>query len=61
VITNVETNWGFAPYEIRFKNANTGLFQTITLNMGQSITVCLGNETDFSTNFAYTIIVIGNC
>ena len=61
VITNVETNWGFAPYEIRFRNANTGQFQTVTLNMGQSITVCMQNVTDFTTNFAYTILAIGNC
>ena len=61
VITNVETNWGVVPYSIRFRNANTGLFQTVKLNMGQSITVCLDNETDFSTNFAFTISVIGIC
>jgi hypothetical protein len=61
VITNVETNWGFAPYEIRFLNANTGQFQTVTLNMGQSLTVCLINMADFSTNFAYSIVVSGSC
>ena len=59
--TNVETNWGFAPYEIRFTDANTGLFQSVTLNMGQSITVCLGNVANYSTNFAHTIVAIGNC
>ena len=61
VITNVETNWGFAPYEIRFTNANTGLVQTVTLNMGQSLTMCLADISHFSTNFAYSIVAIGNC
>jgi hypothetical protein len=61
VITNVDTYWGFAPCLIRFKNANTGQFQTVTLNMGQSITVCLHDISNFSTTFAYTIWAIGNC
>lgn len=61
VITNVETNWGVAPYVIGFRNANTGQFQTVTLNMGQSITVCLDDISFFTTNFAYSIKDIGNC
>ena len=61
VITNVETNWGFAPYEISFLNGNTGQFQIVTLNMGQSLTVCLNDISNFTTNFAYTIVAIGNC
>lgn len=59
-ITNIEQNWGFAPYVIRFKNAS-GQFQTVTLNMGQSITICLLDESDFTTNFAYSIVSVGNC
>lgn len=60
LITNIEQNWGFAPYVIRFKNAS-GQFQTVTLNMGQSITICLLDESDFTTNFAYSIVSVGNC
>ena len=61
VITNTETNWGVVAYTIQFTDANTGQFQTVTLNMGQSITVCLNDIRDFTTNFAYTIVAVGNC
>jgi hypothetical protein len=61
VITNVETNLGLVPYSIRFLNASTGQFQTVTVRMGQSVTICLHDAGNFTANFAFTIRYIGNC
>ena len=59
VITNTETNWGIVEYRLTYLDQNN-FVQTTVLNMGQSITLCLGNSA-ITTNFAYTIVFIGNC
>ncbi len=59
VITNIESNWGVVEYRLTYTDQNN-LVQSIVLNMGQSITLCLSNSA-ITTNFAYTIVFIGNC
>ena len=59
VITNTETNWGVVEYRLIYMDQNN-LVQSIVLNMGQSITLCL-NSNDIKTNFAYTMLALGDC
>ncbi len=59
VITNTETNWGIVEYRLTYTNLNNEV-RTVVLNMGQSITLCLNNSV-ITTNFAYTMVFIGNC
>lgn len=59
VITNTETNSGIVEYRLTYTDQNN-VVQTTALDMGQSITVCLSNAV-ITTNFAYTIVAIGNC
>ena len=58
-ITNTETNWGIVEYRLTYTDQNNAV-QTIVLNMGQSVSLCLGSNV-ITTNFAYTIVVLGNC
>ena len=58
-ITNTETNWGVVEYRFEFTDQNN-VVQNIALGMGQSITLCLGSNV-ITTNFAYTMVVSGNC
>jgi hypothetical protein len=58
-ITNTETNWGIVAYTLTYTDQNNAV-QTMVLNMGQSVTLCLGNNV-ITTNFAYTIVALGNC
>ena len=59
VITNTETNWGVVEYRVVYTDINS-VVHNIPLLMGQSITVCLSNAA-ITTNFAHTIVAIGNC
>lgn len=59
VITNTETNWGIVEYRLTYTNLNNEV-KTVVLNMGQSITLCLINSV-ITTNFAYTMVAIGDC
>ena len=59
VITNTETNWGIVEYRLIYMDQNN-LLQSVVLNMGQSITLCLYSS-DIKTNFAYTMLALGNC
>lgn len=61
LITNTEKDWGVVPYTLTYVDVNNGEVQTVTLNMGQSITVCLASVTGLSANFSYSITRIGNC
>ncbi len=58
-ITNTETNWGIVEYRLTYTDQNNAV-QSVVLNMGQSITLCLGSNV-ITTNFAYTIVVVGIC
>ena len=58
-ITNTETNWGVVEYRLTYTDQNNAV-QTMVLNMGQSVTLCL-NSNVITTNFAYTIVALGNC
>ena len=58
-ITNTETHWGVVEYRLTYTDQNN-LVQSMVLNMGQSITICLSNPV-ITTNFAHTIVAIGNC
>jgi hypothetical protein len=58
-ITNNETNWGTMPYILTYTDQHNAV-QSVTLNMGQSITLCLISNI-ITTNFAHTIVVVGNC
>ena len=58
-ITNTETNWGIVEYRLTYTDQNNAV-QTMVLNMGQSITLCLGSNV-ITTNFAHTIVNLGNC
>ena len=60
VITNIETDRGVVEYRIKYTDASGAGFN-VPLPMGQSITLCLSNTADVSTNFAYTIKAIGDC
>ena len=58
-ITNTETNWGVVEYRLTYTDQNNAV-QSMVLNMGQSITLCLGSNV-ITTNFAHTIVILGNC
>ncbi len=58
-ITNTETNWGVVEYRLTYTDQNNAV-QSMVLNMGQSVTLCLSNNI-ITTNFAHTIVVVGNC
>ena len=59
IITNTETNWGVVEYRLSYIDQNNNV-QRIALNMGQSVTLCLYSR-DIQTNFAYTMVLLGNC
>ena len=59
IITNTETNWGVVEYRLTYTDQNYAV-QSMVLNMGQSITLCLGSNV-ITTNFAHTIVILGNC
>jgi len=59
MITNTETNWGIVEYRLTYTDQNNAV-QTVVLNMGQSITLCLTTSV-ITTNFAYTIVDLGDC
>ena len=58
-ITNTETNWGVVVYRFSYTDENNAV-QSMVLNMGQSVTLCL-NSRVITTNFAYTIVFVGSC
>ena len=58
-ITNTETNWGVVEYRLTYTDQNNAV-QSMVLNMGQSVTLCL-NSNVITTNFAHTIVVVGIC
>ena len=58
-ITNTETNWGVVVYRFSYTDENNAV-QSMVLNMGQSVTLCL-NSRVITTNFAYTIVYVGSC
>ncbi len=58
-ITNTQTNWGIVEYRLTYTDQNNAV-QTMVLNMGQSVTLCL-NSNVITTNFAYTIVTLGIC
>ncbi len=58
-ITNTETNWGVVEYRLTYTDQNNAV-QTMVLNMGQSVTLCLSSNV-ITTNFAHSIVNLGNC
>lgn len=59
IITNTETNWGVVEYRLIYIDQNNNV-QSIALNMGQSVTLCL-NSSDIKTNFTYKMVLLGDC
>ena len=58
-ITNTETNPGLVEYRFKYTDQNN-VVQSMALNMGQSVTLCLYSSV-ITTNFAYTIVFVGIC
>ena len=59
LITNTEINGGIMEYRLTYTDENN-VVQKMVLNMGQSVTLCLYSSV-ITTNFAYTIAVLGIC
>jgi hypothetical protein len=58
-ITNTEINWGVVEYTITYMDSDYKK-QTVSLPMGKSITLCIIYGS-LQTNFAYTMVALGNC
>ncbi len=58
-VTNTETNWGVVEYKLTYLDNNFQV-QTVSLSMGQSITICIIYGS-LQTNFAHTLVALGNC